>query len=59
MKSIIKYYMVTLALTSIAIIGTCAMITVDEKNAAMLFGKETQTIQLSTESIGAELRKIF
>ncbi len=51
--------MITLAFIGIAIIGTCAMLTVDEKNSAMLFGKETQTIQLSTEEIGAELRKIF
>lgn len=59
MKRIMRYYMITLAFIGIAIIGTCAMLTVDEKNSAMLFGKETQTIQLSTEEIGAELRKIF
>lgn len=58
-KNTVKYYTVTMTLISIAIIGICAMMTVEEKSAAMLFGKETQTIQLNAENIGAELRKIF
>ncbi len=58
-KKTVKYYMVTITLINIAIIGICAMLTVEEKSAAMLFGKETQTIQLNAETIGAELRKIF
>ncbi|MBQ8026810.1 MAG: hypothetical protein IJ261_01685 [Clostridia bacterium] len=59
MKNTIKYYLIAIFIISLAILGTCGMLTVDEKGSHMLFGKETQTIQLNAEDIGAELRKIF
>lgn len=43
----------------LAILTACGMLRVEEVNSAILFGKETQTIQLNTERIGAELRRIF
>lgn len=43
----------------LAIITACGMLRVEEVNSAVLFGKETKTIQLNSEEIGAELRKIF
>ncbi len=43
----------------LATITACGMLRVEEVNSAILFGKETKTIQLNSETIGAELRKIF
>ena len=43
----------------LAIFSTCGVFTVQEKGAYTVFGKEPETIQLSTENLGAELRKFF
>jgi len=43
----------------LAMILTCGMLRVEEVNSAILFGKETKTIQLNAERIGAELKRIF
>ena len=59
MKETLRYYFIAIFIISLAIIGTCGMITVEEKGTAMLFGKETKTIQLNAEDLGAELRNIF
>jgi len=37
----------------------CGMLRVEEVNSAILFGKETKTIQLNSDDIVAELKKIF
>ncbi len=43
----------------LATIATCGMLRVEEVNSSVLFGKETQTIQLNTDNIRAELKRIF
>ena len=59
MKNTFKYYFITMFIISLTILALCGMLIADEKNSAMLFGRETQTIQLSAERIGTELRNIF
>ena len=58
MKNNFRYYFITVFIISLAILAVCGMLTAEEKNSAMLFGKETQTIQLSAERIGTELNKL-
>ncbi len=59
MKNNFRYYFITVFIISLAVLALSGFMTAEEKNSAMLFGKETQTIQLSAERIGTELRKVF
>ncbi len=59
MKNIIRYYFITIFIILLAVFGTCGVFTVQEKGAYTVFGEEAETIQLSTENLGAELRKLF
>ncbi len=59
MKNNYRYYLLAVFFICLATIALCGMLTVEEKGAAMLFGKETQTIQLNVEQIGIELRSLF
>ena len=59
MKNIVRYYFIIVFIILLAVFSTCGVLTVQEKGAYTVFGEEPETIQLSTESLGAELRKIF
>ncbi len=59
LKNIVKYYFIIVFLIILAVFSTCGVLTVQEKGAHTVFGEEAETIQLSTEKFGAELRKLF
>ena len=59
MKRLLQYYMVfTLIICGITL-AAIAMITVNEESYAMVFGPQSEKIQLGTDTFGTELEKLF
>ena len=59
MKNNFRYYFYTVFIISLAILATCGLLWADEKNSAMILGKETQTIKLSADFFSTELNDYF
>ncbi len=59
MKKLLQYYTVITVILCCIILGAAAMVTVNETSSAMTFGTQSEKIQLSADTFGSELQKLF
>lgn len=59
LKKTLKNYFIIVFLVSLIIFAVCGILVSQEKGKYIVFGEEAETIQLSAEEIGTELRKMF
>ncbi|MBQ3603244.1 MAG: hypothetical protein IJA02_05370 [Clostridia bacterium] len=59
MKRLLQYYMVFTLIICGMTLAAIAMLTVNEESYAMVFGPQSEKIQLGTETFGTELERLF
>lgn len=59
MKRLLQYYMVFTLIICGMTLAAIAMLTVNEESYAMVFGPQSEKIQLGTETFGTELKRLF
>jgi len=59
LKDTLKYYFIIVFIIALVIFSACGILISQEKGKHTVFGEEAETIQLSAEEIGTELKKIL
>lgn len=59
MKRLLQYYMVFTLIICGMTLAAIAMLTVNEESYAMVFGPQSEKIQLGTDTFGTELERLF
>lgn len=59
MKRLLQYYTVFALIICGLTLAAMAMITVNEESYAMVFGPQSEKIQLGTDTFGTELERLF
>ncbi len=59
MKRLLQYYTVFTLIICGMTLAAIAMLTVNEESYAMVFGPQSEKIQLGTDTFGTELERLF
>ena len=59
LKDTLRYYLIIVFILALTVFSACGILLTQEKGRYAVFGEEPETIQLSAEEIGTELKKIL